>query len=131
MINDIFQLMQRMSVDGDDIIGQRIISRINGMCLSEGIQEPTAYQAFSHEKEMENREYDLAKLSIAMTEVKQVLRRYGFWLAERAVVRSKRTGYTEAEHLEHLLYCRANDVFEPPHNITQALWAMLRRCRKG
>ena len=36
----------------------------------------------------------------------------------------------EAEHLECLLYNRANDVMEPPHDVTQRLYYRLRAMKE-
>lgn len=36
----------------------------------------------------------------------------------------------EAEHLECLLYNRANDVMEPPHDVTRRLYYRLRAMKE-
>lgn len=54
--------------------------------------EPTAYHAFSHKKEMEQREYDMCKMSEAILMAKAILKRYGFIVIERIKVKSLKTG---------------------------------------
>lgn len=59
---------------------------------SDHIKDPTAYEAFSHKKEREHLTYDQQMLNEAIAKVKDIFTGYGFTLAARIKLRSRRTG---------------------------------------
>lgn len=57
------------------------------------IPDPTAYAAFSHEKEREIQDLEMAKIKELMKDVKATVYAAGFTLAGRVALKSRKSGY--------------------------------------